>query len=109
VIYSLLRQKKKLLRKSIGKPMLMKLPTESTIPVFIPGDPSNHIGYFVMLDGNGKPLELDLTETDEQYLYNFFETSENTQFNLTKKSYNNLVNSVTKGIDINELLICTKK
>ena len=98
-----IKTKKETTRKSIGKPMLMKLPTESTIPVFIPGDPSNHIGYFVMLDGNGKPLELDLTETDEQYLYNFFETSENTQFNLTKKSYNNLVNSVTKGIDINEL------
>lgn len=104
-----IKTKRETVRKSIGKPMLMKLPTESTIPVFIPGDPSNHIGYFVLLDGNGKPLELDLTETDEQYLYNFFETSENTQFNLTKKSYNNLVNSVTKGIDINELFTMYKE
>ena len=43
-------------RKSIGKPLLLKLPTESVIPVHIPGDPTSHIGYFVLLDEDGNPL-----------------------------------------------------
>jgi len=37
-------------------PLVMKLPTESVIPVHVIGDPSNHLGYFVMLDKNGSPL-----------------------------------------------------
>jgi hypothetical protein len=98
-----IKTSKETTRKSLGKPMVMKLPTAAVIPVFVPGDPSNHVGYFVLLDGNGTPLEINVNESDEQYMFNFFETSENTQFNLTKKSYNNLVESVTKGIDTAEL------
>lgn len=97
------KTKKETLRKSIGKPLLLKLPTESTIPVFIPGDPSNHIGYFVILDSTGKPLELDLNDYDEHYLYKFFDTSENTQFNITKKAYRNLSQDITKDIDVRQL------
>ena len=37
-------------------PSIMQLPTESVIPVVIPGDRTQHVGYFVLLDGNGNPL-----------------------------------------------------
>lgn len=43
-------------RKTIGQPLVMKLPSESVIPVFRPGDPTAHIGYFVMIDGEGNPV-----------------------------------------------------
>jgi hypothetical protein len=43
-------------RKSIGDPLILKFPTESVIPVYTPGDESNHIGYFVLLDGDGHPI-----------------------------------------------------
>lgn len=36
---------------------VMKLPMESVIPVHTPGDPSNHIGYWVVLDENGHPIK----------------------------------------------------
>lgn len=36
---------------------VMKLPMEATIPVHTPGDPSNHIGYWVVLDENGHPIK----------------------------------------------------
>ena len=40
-------------RKSVGRPLRMRVPTESVIPVHFPGDPGNHIGYFVMVDVDG--------------------------------------------------------
>lgn len=45
-------------RKSIGRPLVMKLPSESVIPVYIPGDESKHIGYFVLIDIDGNPVTL---------------------------------------------------
>jgi hypothetical protein len=52
-------------RKSIGRPLILKLPSESVIPVFVPGDPTHHIGYFVLIDGDGNPVTLD---TDMKYI-----------------------------------------
>lgn len=43
-------------RKSVGRPLVMKLPSESVIPICIPGDESNHIGYFVLIDIDGNPI-----------------------------------------------------
>ena len=40
-------------RKSAGRPLHMRVPTESVIPIHFPGDPSNHIGYFIMVDVDG--------------------------------------------------------
>ena len=59
-------------RQSIGKPMFMKLPTESVVPVHAPGDPSKHIGYFVVLDEEGIPIDIgkDNKNVDSVNMYN---------------------------------------
>lgn len=59
-------------RQSIGKPMFMKLPTESVVPVHAPGDPSKHIGYFVVLDEEGIPIDIGQSRkfTDSMNMYN---------------------------------------
>lgn len=41
-----------------GHPTLIELPSESVVPIFIPGSPSQHLGYFVLLDMNGQPLTI---------------------------------------------------
>lgn len=42
-----------------GHPSIIELPVESVIPIFIPGAPSEHLGYFILLDQNGQPLTIE--------------------------------------------------
>lgn len=39
-----------------GHPLEYHLATEAVMPVTVPGDPSNHVGYLVILDNNGFPV-----------------------------------------------------
>lgn len=45
-------------RSSVGHPLVIPLLNESTIPVFVPGNPKRHIGYYVITDGYGQPLNV---------------------------------------------------
>ena len=38
-------------------PIIFKLPVESVIPVYVPGEPSNHVGYYIILDELGNPVK----------------------------------------------------
>lgn len=43
-------------RRTIGEPLKLRLPSESVIPVFTPGSPDKHVGYFVLIDSEGNPI-----------------------------------------------------
>ena len=43
-------------RKSLGAPFIINLSSMATIPVHVPGEPRNHVGYFVLLDEEFNPL-----------------------------------------------------
>lgn len=43
-------------RPPTGHPLVMKLPSEAVIPVHMPANPDQHLGYFVLLDPAGNPL-----------------------------------------------------
>ena len=45
--------------KHFGHPAILELPPESVIPVHIPGSPSEHIGYFILIDQHGQPLTIE--------------------------------------------------
>lgn len=51
-----LKPKSLLEKATVGHPLVMSLPAESVIPVHTPGNPDEHIGYFVLLDQTGNPL-----------------------------------------------------
>lgn len=59
------------IRESIGEPMVINLPTESVVPVYVPGRPSEHIGYLVAIDSTGNPL------TKESYQSSYMDMSMN--------------------------------
>lgn len=44
------------INRSVGKPLVMKIPVESIIPIHMTGDVTKHIGYFVLLDEKGNPI-----------------------------------------------------
>ena len=43
-------------RPTVGRPLVQHMPSESIIPVHIPGNLKHHIGYFIMLDETGNPI-----------------------------------------------------
>ena len=50
------KAKQDLARPTQGHPLVMKLPPECVIPVHVPSNPEEHIGYFVLLDQYGNPI-----------------------------------------------------
>ena len=43
--------------KIMGDPIVMRLPPESVTVIHTPGDPTDHVGYFILLDRHGNPVD----------------------------------------------------
>lgn len=54
-----------LYRRTVGQPLVMHIPSEAVIPIYVPGQVENHIGYFVILDGEGNPVSK--SDDDDYY------------------------------------------
>ena len=100
----ILKQKNETRRRSIGKPMIMKLPSESVCPVFVPGSPSDHIGYLVLLDESGKPLTTDGNpHTMLNQPTNGIYTSGMAANSTIQKAFNGLIADQNTNVDVNSL------
>ena len=91
-------------RKSIGRPMMMKFPSESVIPVHVPGDPKTHVGYFVLIDEEGNPLSKDSNQETLKNLNSSFGTGPQSQMSsgLLNKAKINLSNQDTRNITLDQ-------
>ena len=90
-------------RKTIGKPMNVRIPTESIMPVFIPGNEAEHIGYFVLLDESGKPLNTELKDSNMAQMGALMQQNNQQQLTPVQKAYNSLVSDMTQSVNVNEL------
>jgi hypothetical protein len=68
--------------ENLGNATLLELPTESIIPIHTPGTPTNHVGYFLLLDKMGNPLQdSGNNDGDKQNDYsNILKSSNSTAF-----------------------------
>jgi len=73
------------IRKSIGKPLVMKLPTESVIPVHSVNDVTEHLGYFILLDQNGTPVKTNFKHIDDDMIGNLI-AKKDTKLNIINKA-----------------------
>jgi hypothetical protein len=48
-----------------GHPLVIHLPSESVIPIHVPGNPSEHVAYYILLDIDGNPISV--SESSTQY------------------------------------------
>lgn len=79
-------------RRSIGKPLVFKLPVESVIPVHVINDPSRHLGYFVLLDEQGAPLSVDYSKIENDV------SNANTAMSLQVASSKNIISRAKAGL-----------
>jgi len=98
-----IKTKDETIRKTIGKPMILRIPTESIIPIFIPGNETEHIGYFVLLDESGKPLNTEIKDTNISQLNNLLHQNPYANLSPVQKAYNSLISDYMSGVNINEL------
>lgn len=90
-------------RRSIGKPLVIKIPTESILPVFVPGSETEHLCYFVLLDESGKPLNSEIRDTNVSQLNSVLQQNSQSQLSPAQKAYNSLVADSTNGTNVSEL------
>lgn len=72
-------------RYSAGKPLIKHFPSESVIPVFSPGDPSDHLGYFCLLNEQGYPLTVNNSEDYYEQLRSTVASAKDSNSNLVKR------------------------
>jgi hypothetical protein len=53
--------------ENLGNPALLELPPEAVIPIHIPGNPKEHLGYFILLDEFGNPVKASMTKKENDY------------------------------------------
>ncbi len=84
-------------KPTVGHPIVMTPPAESVVPVHVPGDPSQHVGYFLLLDESGHPIN----KAENENYYNDLSVNTSGQSrNMTSQLISN-VRQATLGISQN--------
>lgn len=78
-------------RSTVGTPLIMQLPPESVIPVYAPGQPDTHVGYYVIIDETGNPVSRNSNPHYRDQLAQSFNMPGNAQHRLIQQAHAALV------------------
>jgi hypothetical protein len=96
-------------RKSIGKPMIVKFPSLAVLPVTVPGNSSEHIGYLVLQDVDGKPLTFTNTnESSGQNVASVLDKDTKGGITPAQQAFKNLVADTSANINTDQLFTMYK-
>lgn len=56
---TVMKSQAQLNRRTIGAPLIMRIPTEAVIPIHVPGNRAEQIGFFILLDQFGYPVDTE--------------------------------------------------
>lgn len=74
-------------RRTIGAPLVLELPPESVIPVYAPGQPETHVGYYVIIDETGNPITKNTNPRIQDQLSQQFSMPGNAQHRLIQQAH----------------------
>ncbi len=92
-----LKTQEQLRRHTVGNPLILHLPSESVIPVYVPGTVEQQVGFFVLLDADGNPISK--ASNPDYYRDLSGRMSANGQF---PSAMLNKVKSMMSGFDLND-------
>lgn len=91
-------------RKSLGRPMCIKLPSSAVMPITTPGNETNHMGYLVLLDGNGKPINGEASGIDrDSQDFNKLNYDSGSSVTPVQLAYKNLIADTNAKVNVNDL------
>ena len=67
------------IEETIGEPIVIKLASESIVPIYTSGDPTHHVAYFILLDKNGYPINGERDRHTYEQLQNRLTTDANSE------------------------------
>jgi hypothetical protein len=94
-------------RKSVGRPLTMRIPSEAVIPVYVPGDETRHIGYFILIDGSGHPVSANSPMQGNQSLQSLWQQSSqsgNASGLIQKAKQNLMSNSAADANNVEQIV-----
>lgn len=104
-----MKTKEETKRKSIGKPMTVRFPSSSVIPIIIPSNPQEHVGYIILQDGDGKPLNMDFSNDGTHNLKGaMFGDGNSAASTPLQIAFKNLIADTNAKVDTNELFAMYK-
>jgi hypothetical protein len=84
-----------------AEPMVLSIPTESVTVIHTPGDATSHIGYLILLDNFGNPIDTSANDFDN---ISFGQMSSGTTGSLINQTFNAYGMGTTSGVSEHHLM-----